>query len=249
MNIILFSNHERNNNTITLTGRQATHIKKILRACPGDKLKIGQINGPRYEADVVTIENDQAILHISKQLTPEKIAHQTDLILAMPRPIMLKRILSQIATFGVGRLFIIRSNRVEKSFLSASLLAKDNIHQRLLHGLEQGGHTTLPEIHIFQRFRPFAEDFLPTISNKYNNKLLAHPKVPHNLSQSYCYGQPNKTLLAIGPEGGWVDFEIETLQQQGLTPFHMGPRILRVDSAVPALLAQIDLLHEQAALK
>ena len=166
-----------------------------------------------------------------------------DLILALPRPIMLKRIFSQVATFGVERLFLIRSRRVEKSFFTASVLDPAKIEQRLCHGLEQGGLTRLPEVKVFDRFRPFAEDFLPNIAPRYYNKIIAHPGDYPYLYQAFHPAPIKKNLLAIGPEGGWVDFEITSLQHQGFQPFQMGQAILRVDSAVPALLAQVELLQ------
>lgn len=231
-----------------MKGRRARHIIKVLRARVGDSLKTGLVNGPCFPATIINIDPGQVTMALGgPEPPPAETAGCRDLILALPRPIMLKRILSQIATLGVERLFIIRSKRVEKSFFSASLLCPEKIDQRLRQGLEQGGHTRLPQVQIFKRFLPFAEDFLPTIIPDYQHHLLAHPHTSAGLAAAFAKkGHGNRSLLAIGPEGGWVDFEVDCLARHGFSPFQMGPRILRVDSAVPALLCQLDLLHEMA---
>ena len=110
-------------------------------------------------------------------------------------------------------------------------------------GLEQAGDTYLPQVSIHKRFRPFAEDTLAEIATNYDKMIIAHPGVPLSLNELLPPPLYGRLLLIIGPEGGWVDFEIERFTEQGVTPFHLGPRILRVDSVIPSLLGQIDLLR------
>jgi RsmE family RNA methyltransferase len=157
---------------------------------------------------------------------------------------MLKRILSQTASLGVSRIFLINANRVEKSFFNASLLHPSSYNKHLYHGLEQAVDTNLPEITIHPRFRPFVEDLLPTIISDYPVRLVAHPEAEATLPERVPLPLTKKVLLAIGPEGGWVDFEINKFQEQDMQPFAMGPRILKVDTAVSTLLAQIDILRQ-----
>lgn len=244
MNIILFHPQERDNDQLTITGERAKHICQILKAEVGDELRCGLLNGPRYLARLTKRQKQQVQLEISSKLPEQPRPVNLDLILALPRPIMLKRILSQVATFGVNNLYLIRSNRVEKSFLSASILQREKMEERLIHGLQQGGHTHLPQVQLFPRFKAFIEETLPSLTKLQGNRLLAHPRVKDDIITAFNHQQSQPTLLAIGPEGGWVDYEINCFQQQGFTPFHMGVHILRVDSAVPALIAQIQLLNQ-----
>ncbi|NOR11204.1 MAG: 16S rRNA (uracil(1498)-N(3))-methyltransferase [Desulfovibrionaceae bacterium] len=243
MNLILLRPEEINNKRVTLTDHRAEHILSVLKSSPGDSLKTGIVNGPVGRSRVVDVSANSVVLEITVEGdTPPR--PQTDLILALPRPIMLKRILSQAAALGVARIFLIKANRVEKSFFNASLLKNNAWNAHLELGLEQSVDTLLPKISVHNRFRPFVEDFLPEITKDYPHQLVAHPEAPKKLADIVTLPLTDRVLLAIGPEGGWVDFEINTFEKQGFQTFAMGPRILKVDTAVSALLAQIDLLRQ-----
>ncbi|MFH1217580.1 MAG: 16S rRNA (uracil(1498)-N(3))-methyltransferase [Pseudomonadota bacterium] len=242
MNIILLAQSEIKDNKAVLRDRRSEHIFKVLGAKVGDTLRTGIINGPTGTSTIAAI-NDKTVELATDHSGPQPERPLTDLILSLPRPIMLKRVLSQATTLGVGRIFLINANRVEKSFFSASLLQPENILEHLLHGLEQAGDTLVPEFSIHNRFRPFVEDLLPSLISECPMRLVAHPGPFPFLPKVVELPLQGKTIVAIGPEGGWVDFEVEKLQQAGFKPFSLGPRILRVDSAVPALLSQIDLLR------
>jgi RsmE family RNA methyltransferase len=155
---------------------------------------------------------------------------------------MLKRLLAQATSIGVSRIFLINANRVEKSFFDAGLIKGDNYRPYLVQGLEQAKDTRLPQVSIHRRFRPFVEDFIPTIKETYSRLLVAHPEANKNLKQLNGLDQGGRTLLAVGPEGGWVDFEIEKFIEQSFIPVSLGKRVLRTDTAVVALLAQLMIL-------
>ncbi len=247
MNIILFSHDELKLPTLTVEDYRARHIIKIIKAQPGDRLTTGEINGPKGSSRILNIDANSVtfcdITHTDVSPRP-----QVDLIMALPRPIMLKRVLAQAATFGIDHLFLINSNRVEKSFFSSSKLNPENMHSRLIAGLEQAGATSLPTVSIHKRFRPFIEDELPKHLGNYAHCGLAHPGGRAKIQDIIPLGsqnsrKDNKTLLIIGPEGGWVEYEVEQFTTCGAQRFSMGERILRVDSVVPALLSQLALLQ------
>lgn len=233
MNIILIAEHEIDEGRIVLTDRRAEHIAKILRSQPGDVVKTGIINGKMGTAKIVEIKRkfpfsvglEGKFAHMPPAKNP------VDLVLALPRPIMLRRILSQIAALGVESLHVVNAARVEKSFWDATLLNPHEYEQHLLHGLEQSVDTVLPEICFHRRFKPFIEDFFPTISSRYRNLLYAHPAGRSRLGEILGTGE-GKCLVAIGPEGGWVDYETVKLEEYGFAGFSIGPRILKVDTAV-----------------
>ena len=248
MNLILFDSKEITvDDTIFLNDRRSEHIVRILGCKPGDTVRAGMINGPVGIGEILTIgegrENIEVVLRFTAEdILPEQPA--VDLIMGLVRPIMLKKILAQAASLGVGRIFLINANRVEKSFFGASLLKDEKYRTYLIEGLEQAKDTCLPKVSIHERFRPFVEDFIPSIAGNYSRMLVAHPEAGESLQQVAGTGMSGRILLATGPEGGWVDFEIEKFVEQSFVPVSMGGRVLRTDTAVVALLAQLMVLRE-----
>jgi len=245
MNLLLVKPHEIRDHRVELTGRRAEHIRKVLRAGQGDEVRVGVVNGPMGLGRILLLENSRVILSLCLTVTPPP-PPATDLILALPRPIMLKRVLAQAASLGVSRIFLINARRVEKSFFHAGIIRDNTLEEPLLLGLEQAVDTILPQISVHERFRPFVEDLLPGLLLHCPTRLLAHPGGDQTLARLDAGTGKQRIILAIGPEGGWVDFEAHKFQEQGFTLFSMGPRILRVDTAVPALLGQIGLLRQLA---
>lgn len=246
MNLILLDKQQISENSAILTGQQAIHITKTLRSKQGDRLRVGIINGLSGSGLIRDLAPGRIEIEINATDQPPPKS-PTGLILALPRPIMLKRVLAQAASLGVARIFLINANRVEKSFFGASQMEDKKLREALLLGLEQAMDTVLPEISVHQRFRPFVEDFLPEVAKGCPVKLVAHPDGEKNLDRTTFSSPASPALIAIGPEGGWVDFEIDLLRKQEFRKFSLGPRILRVDTAVPAILSQLELLRCQTA--
>ena len=216
-----------------LHGRRLKHLLEVHRAAVGDNLRVGRLNGLMGRATLLALSSEQAELEVQlDQAPPVKLP--LTLLLALPRPKMLKRTLQTIAAMGVPRLVLLNSYRVEKSFWQTPFLDAQAIREQLLLGLEQARDTLLPEVHIEQRFKPFVEDRLPGLAAG-TLGLLGHPgdypACPRAVS--------GPVTLAIGPEGGWIPYEVALLEQAGLQAVQLGPRILRVETAVPALLARL----------
>ena len=247
MNLLLFESKEMMSDaTIVLNDRRSGHIIRVLGCNPGDTVRAGMINGPVGTGEIISIGRGRVDSEVVLRFTAvERVPDQPplDLIMGLVRPIMLKKILAQAASIGVGRIFLINANRVEKSFFGASLLKDENYRSYLLEGLEQAKDTILPQVSIHERFRPFVEDFIPTIAKTYSKKLVAHPEAGEVLKQAAGKEMTGRTLLAVGPEGGWVDFEIEKFVEQSFVPVSMGARVLRTDTAVVALLSQLMVLR------
>lgn len=242
MNIILVETDEIQGNSVLLEGERAKHIVKILRAETGDTVRVGVIDGWMGTGRVNIRSKKypfQVSLAIELEQPPPK-RPRIDLVLALPRPIMLRRILSQIAALGVGSIHLVNAARVEKSFWKSRLLETDEYRLHLLHGLEQAVDTVVPEVQIHKRFKPFIEDFLPPELPCYSSLICAHPGGDSSLNDAV--DKEGRTLLAIGPEGGWVDYEVEKFQEHQFSICTIGQRILKVDTAVVALHAKISSL-------
>lgn len=245
MNILLAEEREIVDRRLILTDRRADHIVKVLRAEVGETVRIGVINGPKGTGTIEALQarHPRSVTLMVELTDTVRTLPPIDLVLALARPIMMRRILSQATALGVGRFFLIHANRVEKSFWEASLLEQEGYSEHLRQGLEQAVDTRMPVVSFFRRFKPFVEDFLPTITDDYAYRLIAHPTGAHTLQRALA-GGPGRVLLAIGPEGGWVDFEVEKFAEAGFLSCTIGERILKVDTAVVALHARISQILE-----
>jgi RsmE family RNA methyltransferase len=246
MNIILVHAEEIQGNCVCLSDHRAKHIVKVLRAEEGGRLKIGCINGNLGAGEITSIVKKYPFsVNITVELNePARPKPDLDLILALPRPIMLKRILSQVTALGVGTIHLINANRVEKSFWKASLLAPEEYTEHLIQGLEQAVDTRVPDVVVHEKFKPFIEDYLPGITSRYGCCICAHPGGDMPLASAVQNGDARDVLLAIGPEGGWVDFEVEKFRELQFQCCTLGDRILKVDTAVIAIHARITALRD-----
>ncbi|SDP62061.1 16S rRNA (uracil(1498)-N(3))-methyltransferase [Desulforhopalus singaporensis] len=248
MNIILVEKEEIQENSVILTDHRAEHIVKILRSAVGETIKIGVVGGNMGTGEILSVGRKYPFtveIRLTLTIAPPPVA-PIDLVLALPRPIMLKRILRQVTALGVGKIHLINANRVEKSFWEATVLDPLELRANLVQGLEQAVDTRLPEVFLHRRFRPFIEDFVAETVQDYGHLVCAHPAGHHTLSGRFSAAGAGRVLLAIGPEGGWVDFEVDKFCRQGFACCTIGHRILKVDTAVIAVHSRISALLEAA---
>lgn len=218
---------------VLLRGRRLTHMREVHRVEPGETLRVGLLGGDMGSGRVLQLATGEAELEVAfDQPPPAKLP--VTLLLALPRPKMLRRVLQTVAAMGVPRLVLLNSYRVEKSFWQTPFLEPAAIREQLVLGLEQARDTLLPEVSIEKRFKPFVEDRLPGLVAG-SRGLIGHPG-----DYPACPRALNEPVtLAIGPEGGWIPYEVEKLTAAGLEPVQLGERILRVETAVSALLARL----------
>jgi RsmE family RNA methyltransferase len=218
--------------TARLTGRRLAHAREILHASQGDALRVGQIGGLVGTGVVLSISTDELLLRVDLvDLPPDR--PDIELILAMPRPKALRKVLPAVASLGVDRVVLVNAARVEKSYFDSKVLG--SAFELFCEGLEQARDTRPPELLIRDRFRPFVEDELRGLFPE-GQRLLAHPQAP---PAPPARDIGSRKVVAIGPEGGWVPFEVELLRAHGFLPFSLGPRALRVEVAVAYALGSL----------
>ena len=233
MNRILFESAEiQGDGTVSLSDGRAEHILNVLKAVPGQSLKTGQLDGPMGESRVLSIDGRQVRLRPDHTEVPPK--PWFDLILAAPRPKVLKRLWPQLAALGVGRIVVLNAFRVEKCYFSSQWLKAAAFRPLLIEGLMQAGLTRLPQVLVRPRFKPFVEDELETLFPN-AMRFLAHPGPRTPMGEMGA--RKRRPVLAVGPEGGWTDYELRTLQNRGFRLFSLGRRTLRTDTACVALSA------------
>lgn len=216
-----------------LTGRRLAHLQSVLKVKEGDLVPVGLVDGDIGTGRVMALNDAEAVLHV--ELTdPPPAPLPLTLIMAMPRPKMFRRVLQTCASLGVKDIWLINAYKVEKSFWQTPWLSEDNLKENLVLGLEQARDTVLPRVHVRKLFKPFVEDELPALLAN-THALIAHPGT--NTPCPVHINEP--ATLCIGPEGGFIPYEVEKLVEAGCKAVHLGPRILRVETAVPVLVSRL----------
>lgn len=235
MNLILLFHDDFKNGVerVSLRGRRLQHVREVHRASVGDRLCVGLLDGLLGTGKVTRIDDEALEMDIDLDREPPSPLDVT-LILALPRPIVLKRILLSTCSMGVKRIILLNTRRVEKSYWKSPALSEEKIQEQLILGLEQARDTILPQVLLRPQFKPFVEDELPGMI-KGTLPLVAHPEAGELCPRNA--GCP--VALAIGPEGGFIPYEIEMLEACGFKSVSIGERILRVETAVPVLLSRL----------
>lgn len=231
--VLLFKDDFVAEDVVRLSGRRLEHIRTVHRVAPGDELAVGLLDGRMGKGHLTRLE--EGSLEMTVELTeapPPK--RPLTLLLALPRPKVLNRVLASATSLGVERIFLINAWKVEKSYWKSPRLSEDNLLLQRILGLEQAKDTRLPELHLRRLLRPFAETELPGLAAG-TLALVAHPGVPEPCPRAV--DQP--VTLAIGPEGGFLPAEIDLLERAGFKAVDLGPRILRVETAVATLVARL----------
>jgi RsmE family RNA methyltransferase len=234
MNLVLLENKDFIGERLAiLKGRRFRHLTKVNQVIKNARLTCGLVDGKVGTGVIRTLSQDSLEMEVCLDEKPPEPLPLT-LVLALPRPKMLKRIIEGVTSLGVKQLYLINSWRVEKSYWQSPLLDENQLRNHMLLGLEQSRDTLLPKIYQKRFFAPFVNEELPRIS-KDSLCITAHP----NTSKLCPVGVNRATTLVIGPEGGFIDVEIQTLERQGFASCHIGKRILKVETAVTYLIARL----------
>jgi len=231
--IVLFDGDFTGDGRVRLHGRRQRHVLTVHRAAVGETLRVGRLNGQLGTGRIVALNGDALEMEVTLDQAPPPALPVT-LLLALPRPKSLKRVLQAVTSMGVKRIVLMNAWRVEKSFWESPVLAPEAVREQLILGLEQARDTLLPEIMLRSRFKPFVEDEVPALIRE-TRPLLAHPPAVQPCPRDVR----GAVTLAVGPEGGFIDYEAELLQAQGFEAVSLGARILRVEQAVPTLLGRL----------
>ena len=234
MNLLLVEPGEVDGDQVVVDGRRATHLRTVLGATPGSRVKAGIVGAGIGTAEVMS--DDGAAMTLRLAITePASIPMSVEIVLAVPRPKVLTRTIEAIASFAVERIVLTNAWRVDKSYLSSPRLEPDALAHAARLGAEQGVTTHVPPIVVHRRLM---EMFEAGFRNPL--KIVAHPAgkpIEHVVRSDAAI------TLAIGPEGGWIQRELDTFVERGFTAVSLGTPILRVEAAVAAALGQLVLLR------
>jgi len=224
---------------VRLTGPRADHLLKVLKVAPGHHVRVGMLDGPRGVAMVQSISGRTTILRCAFEAVAPPRPH-VDLLLALPRPKVMRRLWAQIAALGVGQIILTNAARVERNYFDTHVVTPGCYRPLLIEGLQQSRDTRLPGVSVHRQFKVLVEDQLDDLFQG-GLRIVADPAAER--AAAHLVTEHERVLLAIGPEGGWNDFERELLAAHGFHSVGMGSRTLRTDTACVALLA---LVHDAA---
>ena len=233
MNRILFEREEIVGGVVTFADVRAEHVLKVLHGEVGQVLRTGEVDGPVGTGEIVAIAGGAVsvrVTHGQASLRP-----WANVVLAPPRPRVMKRLLPQLAALGVGKIVLVGARKVEKDFWGATLLKEENYRPLLVDGLMQAGTSALPVLAVRRNLRKFVSGELDGMLPS-PHRILAHP---YGAATRCAETGGGEITLAIGPEGGWTDEEVALFEAHGFSRYSLGPRILRTDTATVALLARL----------
>jgi len=238
--LILEPNDFITSDLVLIQGSRAEHLRVVCKLGPGDPVKIGVLNGPIGRGELLESLSEGLKIRFIPDLEPQlALQSKVTVLLALPRPQMLKRVFQKSATFGIKRLVLFRSERVEKSYFSSPVLNPEEIKRNLILGLEQGGTTRLPEVLVFPAQTEFSEwRKVENLSNKFLLSLTAKNNI-----LDFSQDKLEQPTFLIGPEGGFIPREEERFIEEGFIPLRIADSILRVESAFDFILAQHTLLQ------
>ena len=242
MNLILLEPGEvGDGGALSLSGVRAGHLLKVLKVAPGHRVRVGVLDGPCGVGTVQSIAGGTVELRCAFDATlPPR--PRVDLLLALPRPKVMRRLWAQIAALGAGQIILTNAERVERNYFDTHVLTPECYGPLLVEGLQQARDTWRPHVSIHKQFKILIEDELDGLFPG-GLRLVADPAATKSAAAAVRESAEERILLAIGPEGGWNDFERALLEAHGFQPVGMGPRTLRTDTACIALLA---LVHDAA---
>lgn len=262
LNRVLFESHE----CCTVNGslraaippsdHRAKHVREVLRLEHGDGIRLGVLGVGATDRGTYLCEED-GLAHFC--LGPADLLHPTepprvDLILAVPRPLRLERLLPVVAALGVRTLALVGADKVEKDYFGSHLFRRpERLQACLVEGLAQAGvDCVLPSVIVRKNLLKFMHADLDALFDSDCMRVIFHPikadavgSGSRRLSALSNAGGARRVVVAIGPEGGWTDAELALFLESGFVQTDLGDRVLRTDTAVVAALA---LAHEWIGL-
>lgn len=221
---------------VELDADHSHYLRKVLRLSCGDRLTLFNGHGGEFLAEITLIGRDAvrclpvAFVQAERELMP-----RVHLVQAAVRSEKIDAIVQKATELGAASFQIAVSERAQLR------LAGDKLANRLgrwrkiiVEAAEQSGRTSLPTI----AWRERLDGIKAAGSGFYLHPAaeLAWPAVRQALAAA------SDVTLAVGPEGGWSKKDMATLSQLGLVPLRFGPRIMRTETAAPALLAAVQAI-------
>lgn len=233
MNLLLLNESDLiAENKAEILGEKVRHLNEILKLDQGNELRIGLLGGRKGKAVVEKIEAEKAVL--SFELTENSLPKiPLSVIVALARPKVLFRLISDLVSYGVSKIEIIQTYFGDKGYWENELFTENGLKEAVVKGLEQSMDTIMPEINLVKRFGPYSNDILP----EYAANSSCYIALPGDFPKIGEIEKGKSNIIAIGPERGWTKYEANQFIKAGFQPVSLGNRVVRTEAAVHACVA------------
>lgn len=235
MNLVLFDVTEIDA-PLALADPRARHLLEVLRRAPGEPFEIAQVNGPRGSA-MITSRDAHALNLAFTWLPPTAPPLRPTLIVALPRPQTARDILRDATTVGVSRIDFVTTERADTNYAASRLWTTGEWRRHLLTGAAQACDPHLPAVSWHHFLATALADRPPATPAVALD--LYEAEGPWDLAPLESGATPPPTVV-IGPERGWSAADRTVLRAAGCRLLHLGPRVLRTETAVVTALVLLN---------
>jgi 16S rRNA (uracil1498-N3)-methyltransferase len=219
--------------TATLTGEQAVHLARVLRAQPGQIFDV-VANGFLHRAEIVSADEETVVFALHEELEAEA-ALPVHLLMAVFKFDHMEWGIEKATELGAARITPVLARRTEKHLAQAAAKRVERWRRIVLEAAKQSRRTDVPVVDD-----PVALKLALADVSAETKLLLAETEQENTLSAGLVGVQSlvdQTVALAIGPEGGWAPEEMALFSESGWKHVTLGPRILRAETAAIAGLA------------
>ncbi len=219
---------EISGNRAALTGEQATHLVRVLRARIGQEFDIS-LGGQVRRGSVSKIAGDRVEFELGEELPLSTFAEVT-VLLSVFKFDRMEWAIEKLTELGVARLVPVLARRTE-SHLAAAAKKRVERWQRLAReAAQQARRAAVPEVTPPTHLQEALQFSAAT-------RIVLSEVEPDLMLKDTLAGSKPPLALAFGPEGGWTAEELESFAQAGWTSASLGSTILRAETAAIAALA------------
>lgn len=233
MNCIILFQHELVSETeAVVSGERAKYLHEWHDLKEGLIIRGGIWGGGFGKVEVKRCEKERIEIALSINEPPIS-KDPIGCIVAVPRPQTVKKVIQSAVSFGMQVVHFVKTANVVPSYLSSHALRPEGIQIETLKAMEQVCDSTPLEVVIHSKWHIFAREVLPILCGSFERRCVAHTR---GADAAFSRTKSASTLVAIGPESGWTEGEIQVFQSHGFECVSLGRRMLRVEHALTKLI-------------
>jgi 16S rRNA (uracil1498-N3)-methyltransferase len=223
-----YTNSALSTGSILLQGAEAHHLTTVCRFQPGDQVILFNGDGQEYLAELVETRRKEVSLDILTAIAPKReVGFRLEVVAPLPKGDRADFLIEKLTELGVTDFVPLRT---ERSVVHPRDTKLERLQRNVIEACKQCGRNVLMKIHPLHTWLDYCRFLeLPPL------KLVAHPGGRAMRDENSISG----VCIAVGPEGGFTDEEIQQATAAGWHLIGLGPRILRIETAAIVISAKI----------